>query len=146
MDGKAYALEHSTAITNDTAIMFMSRGFKQQEPDVVGIIQVAGAMGQAWGLCEDCWKVGPMSMACGEKECESARQQFRPVAFSNNIFAKEPSTWGYSHSNSDKHRSAYMYEISTWFIAMWNREEKLADIEVSSLKAKIQIMETNDEA
>ena len=38
-----------------------------------------------------------------------------------------------------------MYEISTWFIAMWNRKETLDKIEIDSLKAKIQFMELKDE-
>ena len=141
-----YALEEASAITIDMAMMFTTRGFNHQDPDVVGIIQVAGSMGQAWGIYENCWRVGPMSLACGQTtECSDGRHQFRPVTFSNNKFAKKPNSWGYSQSISDKNRSAYMYEISTWFIAMWTCEENIADIRVDSLKAKIQFMRKLDD-
>ena len=115
---KKFPLEESSAMTIDMQSMFTNRGIDYTEPDVVGLIRVAGSTGQAWGICENCWKVGPMGMACGQtEECSNGRRQFRPVAFANSVFAKTSSGY-YSESVSDKSRSAYMYEVSTWFIAM----------------------------
>ena len=136
-------LEETRAMTIDTISMFTSRGIDYMESDVVGIIRVAGSTGQAWGICECCWKVGPMGMACGQTdECSNGRQQFRPVAFANSVFTKSTSGY-YNQSGSDN--SAFMYEVSTWFIAMWKCMEDFDKIEVSSLMAKTLFIPEGDE-
>ena len=76
MNARTYALEQLSAISLDTSAMFNNRGITGQEANVVGIIREAGAIGQAWGLCENCWKISPMALACGEDDCWPAKQQF----------------------------------------------------------------------
>ena len=49
---KKFPLEESSAMTIDTQSMFTHRGFSCTDPDVMGIIRVAGSTGQAWGICE----------------------------------------------------------------------------------------------
>ena len=138
-----FPLEETHAMTNDTISMFTHRGIDYMESDVVGIIRVAGSTGQAWGICECCWKVGPMAMACGQtEECSKGRQQFRPVAFGYSVFTN-PTSGYYNQHVSDN--SAFMYEVSTWFIAMWKCMEDFDKIEVSSLMAKTLFIPEGDE-
>ena len=69
-----YAMEDSQAITNNMMVMF--KHLDESKMEMAGIVKVAGTIGQAWGICKECWKVGPMTMACREDNCISTRNQF----------------------------------------------------------------------
>ena len=155
MNARTYALEQAAAITPDTSSMFDNRGIVGQEVIVMGILREAGAIGQAWGLCAHCWKIGPMAQACGGEECWPRSHQFRPVAFGNKV-RPQTATWGsltggsswgltpHSRVASGTQQNAYMYEFYTWFIAMWKHGKKLDEIEARSLMAEIKFYKTFD--